>query len=165
MSSYVTILKGNQGEMESLCFDDSSMSKGVDSSGNSQNGDLVARTLASRYKCITAITGPIDIVSDGTRIVRIHHNVPLLTSITGAGCVVSAITGCFASVSDPLVAVSTALAYTGVCAEMASSQPDVGPASFNCQLLDMFARIPSNIFRREVKFSLANFIDLLLWPK
>lgn len=45
--------------------------------------------------CVVAMTGPIDYVSDGERVYAIENGDPLLASITGSGCMVSSIVGCF----------------------------------------------------------------------
>ena len=41
------------------------------------------------------MTGPIDYVSDGKRVYAIENGDPLLACITGSGCMVSSIVGCF----------------------------------------------------------------------
>lgn len=45
--------------------------------------------------CVVAMTGPIDYVSDGERVYAIENGDPLLACITGSGCMVSSIVGCF----------------------------------------------------------------------
>ena len=45
---------------------------------------------------VASVTGAIDYVSDGTRTLAVENGDPLLATITGSGCMSSAVTGCFA---------------------------------------------------------------------
>ena len=65
---------------------------------------------------------------------------PLLGRVTGTGCMVSALTGAFVAVSRPqmLEGAAAALAYFGLCAEIAAERA-AGPASFETALRDALA--------------------------
>ena len=61
------------------------------------------------------MTGPIDHVSDGERVVSVANGHPLLAAVTGTGCISSALTGCFlaAKPEEPLEAAAEALVALG----------------------------------------------------
>ena len=78
------------------------------------------------------MTGPVDHVSDGERVLAVSNGHELLAAVTGTGCMSSALTGCFlaAKPEDPLEAAAEALAAFGVAAEDAAAGA-AGPGSFH----------------------------------
>ena len=55
----------------------------------------LARTAARRLGVVASVTGPVDHVSDGERVLAISNGHELLGTVTGTGCMSSALTGCF----------------------------------------------------------------------
>ena len=95
-----------------------------------------ASLLARELKTTLAITGPVDLVTDGDRLLRVRNGHPLMTTVTGTGCAATAIIGAFLAVDpDPVSAAATALAYFGLAGERAASRA-AAPGSFMIQLLD-----------------------------
>jgi hydroxyethylthiazole kinase len=92
--------------------------------------------------CVAAVTGPIDHVSDGTRTLAVANGHELLASVTGTGCMASALTGCFlaAKPEAPVEAAAEALAAFGVAAEDAAREA-TGPGSFHVGLYDALAAL------------------------
>ena len=88
------------------------------------------------------MTGPVDHVSDGDDLLAIANGHELLASVTGTGCMSSAITGCFLAVKpdEPLAAAAEALAAFGVAGEDAA-QGAKGPGSFHVGLYDALAAL------------------------
>jgi hydroxyethylthiazole kinase len=68
---------------------------------------------------------------------RVANGHPLLATVTGTGCIASALTGCFAAVNAgrPLEAAAEALVALGVAGEDAA-QNSRGPGSFHVALYD-----------------------------
>lgn len=84
-----------------------------------------------------ALTGAVDIVSDGMRILQIHNGHPLMNRTTAMGCAGTALIAAFASLTDdPMEAASAALTVVGVAGELAGKQVD-GPGSFPAHFLDV----------------------------
>ena len=83
------------------------------------------------------MTGPVDHVSDGDRVVAVANGHELLSTVTGTGCMSTAITGCFLAVAPdrPLEAAAEALVAFGVAGEDAA-QGATGPGSFHANLYD-----------------------------
>ena len=69
------------------------------------------------------MTGPVDHVSDGERVLAVANGHALLATVTGTGCMSSALTGCFVAAKPelPLEAAAEALAAFGVAAEDAAA--------------------------------------------
>jgi hydroxyethylthiazole kinase len=87
------------------------------------------------------VTGPVDLVTDGRRAVRIANGHPLMPSVTGTGCSATAIIGAFLAVDpDPLSAAATALAFFGIAGEMAG-EIAAGPGSLMIGMLDALYRL------------------------
>ncbi len=81
------------------------------------------------------MTGATDYVSDGERTLAVANGHPLLATITGSGCISSAITGCFLAVAPPLEGAAAALAALGVAGEDAARDAK-GPGTFHANLYD-----------------------------
>ena len=45
-----------------------------------------AKQLAARHGCVVAVSGAEDLVTDGSRVVRVANGVPLLQQVTATGC-------------------------------------------------------------------------------
>ena len=106
--------------------------RGVEAMGVAAGGATIARTAASGLGVVASVTGPVDHVSDGTRTLAIANGDPLLATITGSGCMSSALTGCFAAVREPLDAAAFALAAFGVAGEDAARGAE-GPGTFHAR--------------------------------
>lgn len=129
------VVRGNPGEIGTLAGAGGDV-KGVDSLGGPENLAEVAQEAAARWGCVVAITGKRDRVADAERLLAVDNGHVWLTTLTGTGCMVTAITGAFAAVEpDRLVATVAALACFGVAAESAAERA-AGPGSFKSELFD-----------------------------
>jgi len=137
----VAVLRGNAGEVATLVGVDAEV-RGVESLSAGEDADELALTAARALGVVASVTGPVDHVSDGERIERIANGDPLLASITGTGCMSSAITGCFLAVNRarPLKAAAEALVAFGVAGEDAAEVAR-GPGSFHAALYDALAAL------------------------
>ena len=101
----------------------------------------LAREAARIFGVVAAVTGPVDHVSDGDRSAAVANGDPLLASITGTGCMSSAITGCFLAVAESSFAAAVeALVAFGVAGEDAARGAK-GPGSFHVNLYDALAAL------------------------
>ena len=126
----VSVLRGNQGEIATLVGVDAEV-RGVESIGAGSERAEIARAAARKLDLVASVTGPVDQVSDGERVLAVANGHELLASVTGTGCMSSAITGCFlaAKRDAPLEAAAEALASFGVAAEDAA-RGAAGPGLF-----------------------------------
>ena len=132
----IAVVRGNAAEVATLAGRQAEI-RGVESIGASDSGSELAKTAASALGCVVAVTGPVDPVSDGDRVVAVATGHELLSTVSGTGCMSSAITGCFLSVAPdrPLEAAAEALVAFGVAGEDAA-QGAAGPGSFHANLYD-----------------------------
>jgi hydroxyethylthiazole kinase len=132
----VTVMRGNAGEVATLVGVAAEV-RGVESISAGDGAAEVARAAGRSLGLVAAVTGAVDHVSDGERVVAVANGVPLLGAVTGTGCMSSAITGCFlaAKPDAPLEAAVEALAAFGVAGEDAAEGAR-GPGSFHVALYD-----------------------------
>ena len=142
----VTVLRGNAGEVATLIGAHAEV-RGVESIAAGIDAAELARTAAQRLGVIASVTGTIDHVSDGERVLAIANGHALLATVTGTGCMSSALTGCFlaAKPGEPLEAAVEALAAFGVAAEDAADGAG-GPGTFHARLYDaLYALEPESL--------------------
>ncbi len=131
----VTLVRGNASEILAL-GGGAAKTKGVDAADSVDAAAERAGALARELGVPVAITGPVDYVTDGRRVVRAANGHPRMGGVTGTGCGATAIIGAFAGVdSDPVAAAATALAYYGLAGEYAADGA-AGPGTFAVRFLD-----------------------------
>jgi len=131
----ISVIRGNASEILSLRHE-KSRTKGVDSVHAVDEAAETAKELARELDTTLAITGPVDLVTDGKQVVRISNGHPLMGYVTGTGCTATAAIGAFLSVdANPLSAAATALAYFGLAGEVAGEKASA-PGSFMIQMID-----------------------------
>jgi len=131
----IAIVRGNASEVLSLAQEDS-RTKGVDSIHSVDDAAEAAIILAKELNTTLAITGAVDLVTDGKIIYRISNGHELMGYVTGTGCTATVIIGAFLAVdSNPVEAATTALAYFGLAGEIAATHAEA-PGSFQIALLD-----------------------------
>jgi hydroxyethylthiazole kinase len=137
----VTVLRGNAGEVATLVGVAAEV-RGVESIDAGGDPADLAREAGKSLGLVASVTGPVDHVSDGERVIAVENGHPLLASITGTGCMSSAITGCFLAVNAdrPLEAAAEALVAFGVAGEDAAAGAR-GPGSFHVNLYDALAAL------------------------
>jgi hydroxyethylthiazole kinase len=145
----VTVLRGNPGEIATLVGAAAEV-RGVESMSTGMEPADLAREAARRLGVIASVTGPVDHVSDGDRVLAVANGDPLLATVTGTGCMSSTLTGCFlaAKPDDALEAAAEALAAFGVAAEAAAAGAE-GPGTFHARLYDaLYALDPDTLDER-----------------
>ena len=143
----LTCIRGNISEIKALALGSTS-TKGVEADiadvvtdSNLDATVAFAKEFAARADCVVAITGAIDIVADATRAFAIRNGHPIMSKITGSGCMLSALVTAFlvANPDDSLTATVAAIAMEGICGERAAVkmvETDVGNATFRTYLID-----------------------------
>jgi hydroxyethylthiazole kinase len=149
----VAVLRGNQGEVATLVGVQAEV-RGVESIGAGGEPADLARTAARNLGLVASVTGPIDHISNGDRVLAVANGHELLAAVTGTGCMSSAITGCFLAVARdaPLEAAAGALAAFGVAAEDAARDAK-GPGSFHVGLYDALAALEPETLDARAKIS------------
>lgn len=132
-----TVIRGNGSEILALSKGSLGPSQGVDSCHESTDAVEAAKQLARASGAVVAVSGAVDIVTDGRRVVGAHNGVGMMKRITGTGCSVSALIAAFVAVDpgQPLEAAASALSIFGVAGELGMEMAK-GPASLRMHLID-----------------------------
>ena len=149
----VTVLRGNQGEVATLVGVDAEV-RGVESIAAGDDAAELARLAGRNLGLVASVTGAVDHVSNGERILAVANGHELLATVTGTGCMSSAITGCFlaAKREEPVEAAAEALAAFGVAAEDAARDAE-GPGTFHVNLYDALAALDPETLDGRVRIS------------
>ena len=148
----VAVLRGNAGEVATLVGLEAEV-RGVESVGAGGDPAELARQAARTLGLVASVTGAVDHVSDGERSAAIANGHALMASITGTGCMSTAITGCFLAVrGDPFAAAVEALVAFGVAGEDAAAEAK-GPGSFHVALYDTLAGLDPATLSSRAKVS------------
>lgn len=134
-----TAIRGNASEILALTGAGDG-GRGVDAADSTDDAEPAAVELARRLGCVVAVSGPVDLITDGERIARVAGGSALLTIVTGGGCALGALTAAFlgaarGSADDAFTAVVAAHVVYGAAAEVAASGSP-GPGTFAVHLLD-----------------------------
>ena len=142
----ISIVRGNAGEVAALAGIDSEV-RGVESIGASAPPEEIAGRFASNYGCAAAITGEVDVVSDGKQVAKISNGHVMLSKVVGTGCMATVMVGAFAAVDrDPFTAAVGGLAAFGIAGEMAATASGDRPGTFHTELYNaLYALDGSNI--------------------
>jgi hydroxyethylthiazole kinase len=132
----IAVVRGNAAEVATLAKRQAEI-RGVESIGASDSGAELAQAAARELGCVAAVTGPVDHVSDGERALAVANGHELLGTVSGTGCMATAVTGCFLAVASerPLEAAAEALVAFGVAGENAARDAK-GPGTFHAGLYD-----------------------------
>lgn len=147
-----SVVRGNISEIRFIAGLKSE-TKGVDASESDlenacSEAQDVAKALAKRLGCVVAITGATDVVSNGERVILIENGHPMLSCLTGTGCMCSSLIGCFLGAAPelPLEATVAALMCMGIAGEIAYQEAGQrGNGSFRVALHDAISRLNSEI--------------------
>jgi hydroxyethylthiazole kinase len=132
----IAVIRGNAAEIATLAGREAEI-RGVESIGAADSGAELARAAAEMLGTVAAVTGPTDHVSDGERVIAVSNGHELLGTVSGTGCMSTAITGAFlaAKPDQPLEAAAEALVAFGVAGEDAARDAK-GPGTFHALLYD-----------------------------
>lgn len=145
------VIRGNGSEIMTLA-EGAGQGKGVDSAHDSAIALEAAHRLAAASGAVVAITGAIDYVTDGQRIIAIENGHPLMARVTGLGCSATAVIGAFLAVKlDAFTATVAGLAVFGVAGEIAA-ECAAGPGSLQVVLLDALYRLEEAVFVEKYRY-------------
>ncbi|HET9656509.1 MAG TPA: hydroxyethylthiazole kinase [Kineosporiaceae bacterium] len=146
-----TVIRGNASEIGALAG--GAGGRGVDSVDSPESALPAAVDLAKLHGTVVAVSGPVDHLTDGERVVRVSNGHPWMTQVTGVGCALGALMAAFAgTAADPLVAATAATATLTVAADRAATTTR-GPGSFAVALLDELAALDPDALAGAVVLS------------
>jgi hydroxyethylthiazole kinase len=119
----------------------------------------IAKGLAKKHKCAVVISGAVDTISDGDRIIYIENGHSMLGELSGSGCMCSSLIGsfCGASPDEPFLSAVAAMACMGIAGECAYEISKVLPdgtrrqGSFQVALRDIISSMDDETLEKRVK--------------
>ena len=147
-----TSIRGNASEIKAIAGVQS-LGRGVDVSKedvvseNSLQGDItIFESLAKKLQCVIAVSGEIDVITDGVHTVLIRNGCKMMARITGSGCMLTTLIGAFcgANKESTLEATILAIGIMGIAGEIADEKRKknkTGNATFRNDLIDSIFNI------------------------
>ena len=119
----------------------------MDNSGKVQLTGEEVREFSRKLGTVVAVTGAVDIISDGKRTVSCYNGSPLLPFVTGTGCMTTALIAAFASVTDSFTATVGGILSLGLASEMVVNRdPRTGPGTLRQRLCDCIFELHKDIY-------------------
>lgn len=157
-------VRGNISEIKTLCTGSGS-TKGVDADAvdavteaNLDNGVQLVKTFAAQTGCIIAVTGAIDLVSDGERCWCIRNGRAEMSRITGTGCQLSGLMTAFlvANPDRKLDAAAAAVCMMGLAGEIGwvNMQPGDGNSTYRNRIIDAIFNMTGDALEEGAKYEL-----------
>lgn len=150
----LSVLRGNMSEIKNIYGIEAS-TRGVDSIDNPlDGGSEFAIDLAKRLGCAVAITGAVDIISDGIKVFYINNGHPILSNITGTGCMSSSLIGlCCGTGEGSLYGALGGIMIMGIAGEKAQERLMAyeGLGSFKAYLMDAINSFSSEDIEKRGK--------------
>lgn len=142
-----TVIKGNMSEIKGLYKAERNTGgvdvKDEDIVGTDNLGEAVeyVKKIAREFDSVIAVTGPIDIVTDGDKAVTVKNGHPLMSRVTGTGCMTGSVMATYlgSNANRPVDAVVAALVKMGLAGERAYREvtsKSEGISSFKRYLID-----------------------------
>ena len=158
------VIRGNISEIRTIATG-SGTTRGVDADiadaiteHNIDEGVDFVRSIAAETGCIIAVTGAIDLVSDGKRCFVIRNGRPEMSRITGTGCQLSGITAAFlaANPQTPLEATAAAVCAMGLAGEIGWSrmQEGDGNSTYRNRIIDAICNMDGQQLEEGAKYEI-----------
>ncbi|MEN6464044.1 MAG: hydroxyethylthiazole kinase [Syntrophaceae bacterium] len=142
----ISVVRGNASEVLSLASE-GAVTRGVDSAHSVEDAAQAAREIAGQINSVVAITGAVDLITDGERVIRCRNGHALMGCITGTGCAATATIAAFSAVTkDCMEAAAAGLAFFGLAGEIAAERAKA-PGSFAAALVDALFEISPEEFQ------------------
>lgn len=160
----IAVVRGNLSEIKALALGIGT-TKGVDADAadriTEQTLDCAAataRAFAKQTGAIAAVTGAIDLVTDGETTFCIRNGHPMMAAVTGTGCQLSAMTAAFAAANPGqlLQAAAAAVCAMGLAGEIAYRRltPAEGNATYRNYIIDAVYRMSPEQLGRGANYEM-----------
>lgn len=119
----------------------------------------LAQSLARQTGGVAAVSGPIDVLSDGERTALLRNGCATMSRITGSGCMLTSLVGAFcgAMPERPFDAACAAVAVMGICGELAEKRRlknGTGNAAFRNDLIDAVFNLTETQLTEGVRYEI-----------
>ena len=158
-------IRGNASEIRALCGQESCGS-GVDvaawdtiSEENLPQSVELISDFAQKTGAVIAVSGAMDVVSNGTQTVLLHNGCATMARITGSGCMLTSLMGAFCAAvpEHPFEATCAAIAAMGICGEFAEERRvknKTGNATFRTDLIDAVFNLTEQELKERIRYEI-----------
>lgn len=161
---HFTVIRGNASEIRYLSGQQTTGS-GVDASDldeiteeNLSAAVSMAADLAEKLKTVIAVSGKIDVISNGRETCVLRNGCATMARITGSGCMLTALIGAFCGAyEDSFVAACAAMAAMGISGEIAEEKRlhhGTGNATFRNDLIDAVFNLTEEQVKQGVHYDI-----------
>lgn len=157
-----SVIRGNVSEIKTVS-QGSGTTKGVDADvsdiitdDNLDEAITFAKSLSIKTGAVIAITGAIDIVANSNKAYIIRNGHPMMSKISGTGCMLTAIIAayCAANPENLLDATAAAVCVMGLCGELAYDKilkNDGGTSTYRTYIIDAMSKIDATLLQGGMK--------------
>ena len=161
---HFTVIRGNASEIRYLAGQQSTGS-GVDVSDmdritedNLKSAITLAEELAGKLHTVIAVSGKIDVISDGKRSCVLRNGCATMARITGSGCMLTSLIGAFCGAyDDAFAATCAAMAAMGISGEIAEGKRlrnGTGNATFRNDMIDAVFNMTEEEMKEGVRYEI-----------
>lgn len=161
---HFNVIRGNISEIKVLAYQQGSVhgvDANVEDAVTEENIDKCiefVKSYARRIDTVVAVTGAIDLVSDGKSCFVIRNGTKEMSAITGTGCQLSALTAAFicANQDHILEATAAAVCTMGLAGEIAKEHmlSYEGNASYRNRIIDAVYQMNGEILDKGAKYEI-----------
>lgn len=153
----LSVIRGNASEIAALTGGETGRC-GVDADASAASAEKSARLLAKKTGAVVVASGATDLVTDGEALYCVHNGHPMMRTVTGTGCQLSALTGAYVA-ANPQNLLRAALAATctmGLCGEIAQGrlQPEDGNAAYRDRIIDAVFHLTAEDLEKGARYEL-----------
>ncbi|MEG0249251.1 MAG: hydroxyethylthiazole kinase [Peptostreptococcus sp.] len=154
---HMDVIKGNASEIMSLAGV-KTKTKGVDSNEDSLEAIDSAVKIANKYRCVCAVTGSVDIITDGRSVVKIYNESDILSYITGTGCMIASLIASFLGAgASPLISAIAGVLAMSISGELAIKREEIeknGIGTYRVDVMNNIYHFSPEIVKRNAKIDL-----------
>ncbi|GFZ32991.1 hydroxyethylthiazole kinase [Clostridium zeae] len=151
----LSVVRGNLSEIKTL-YGIETQTKGVDSGETiDENADKftiakeVAKNFAKKLNTVVAITGAVDIITDGDTLYTAHNGHKIMAKITGTGCMCTSLIGSYLGAADSaLIAALAGITSMSIAGEVAYENLDKnneGTGTLKSRIIDGIYNLNENV--------------------
>jgi hydroxyethylthiazole kinase len=159
----LAVIRGNLSEIKTL-YGIETKTKGVDAcnddSGNSNeftDEKEMAKAFANKFNTVIAITGAVDIITDGKTLYTVENGHKIMCKVTGTGCMCTSLIGSFLGVDDNnLLAALAGVVSMSIAGEVAYEGLDKsedGTGTLKVKILDAIYNLSEATIMKRSKIN------------
>lgn len=159
-----TVIRGNISEIKTLA-NGQGTTKGVDADvadavteETLPEAAAFAKAFAAKTGAVIAITGAIDIVANAEKAYCIYNGHPMMSSVTGTGCQLSALTAAYvtANPNHALEAAAAAVCAMGICGQIAQERLTTldGNSSYRNYIIDAMYHLDGDTLEQKANYKI-----------